>query len=183
MIFAFAGTYFFFKEKLSKKAVVSALLAIMGSVLISWGDFRISGEAFYGDLLALIACAFVTGYFLLGQEVRKRLSLMTYTMVVYSVSSIVLFFYVIVTGASFGPYERQDWVLFLLLAVIPNLLGHTLLNWSIKYLSANVISVSILFEPIGAAILAFFIFNEHIVAVGSFISKVHFFATIIKYSN
>ena len=93
---------------------------------------------------------------------RKRLSLMTYTMVVYSVSSIVLFFYVIVTGASFGPYERQDWVLFLLLAVIPNLLGHTLLNWSIKYLSANVISVSILFEPIGAAILAFFIFNEHL---------------------
>lgn len=163
-IFAFVGTYFFFKEKLSIKAIISALVAIIGSVFIAWGDFKISGDAFYGDVLALIACALVTGYFLFGQNVRKRVSLMSYTMLVYSVSTIVLFFYVLIKGESFGPYDQKEWLLFLLLAAIPNLLGHNMFNWAIKYVSTNIISVSILFEPIGAAILAFLIFEEYLTA-------------------
>lgn len=161
-IFAFVGTYFFFKEKISVKSLLAGAIAILGSVLIAWGDFRISGQALFGDILALIACALVTGYFLFGQEVRKRLSLVTYTMVVYSVSVVTLFFYVLLKGESFGPYPTNDWIVFLLLAIIPNLLGHNLFNWAIKWVSTNVISISILFEPIGAAILAFFIFDEYL---------------------
>ena len=161
-IFALAGTYLFFKEKISIKAIIATVVAISGSVLIAWGDFRVSGDAFYGDVLALIACALITGYFLFGQEVRKRLSLITYTMVVYSVSTIVLFLYVIVVDQSFGPYDSNEWVLFLLLAIVPNLLGHNLFNWAIKYVSTNIISISILFEPIGATILAFIIFGEYL---------------------
>ena len=161
-IFALAGTYLFFKEKVSIKAISATVVAISGSVLIAWGDFRVSGDAFYGDVLALIACALITGYFLFGQEVRKRLSLITYTMVVYSVSTIVLFLYVLVVDQSFGPYDSDEWVLFLLLAIVPNLLGHNLFNWAIKYVSTNIISISILFEPIGATILAFIIFGEYL---------------------
>ena len=159
-IFALVGTYFFFKENISLKAIIATVVAISGSVLIAWGDFKVSGDAFFGDVLALIACALVTGYFLFGQEVRKRLSLITYTMVVYSVSTIVLFAYVLFVGQSFGPYESNEWIMFLLLAIVPNLLGHNLFNWAIKYVSTNIISISILFEPIGASVLAFFIFGE-----------------------
>ena len=162
-LFAFAGTYFFFKEKLSLKTILAGIIAITGSVFISWGDLKVSGEAFFGDVLALIACALVTAYFLLGQDVRKRLSLVTYTMVVYAVSTITLFFYVLIKGESFGPYPSIDWLWFISLAIIPNLLGHTLFNWSVKYVSTNVISIAILFEPIGAAILAMFIFKEYLV--------------------
>ena len=162
-IFAFIGTYVFFKERVTFQSIVAVIVAISGSLLISWGDFRVSGVALYGDVLALIACAFITGYLLFGQDVRKRLSLMTYTMVVYSVSTITLFFYVLFTGQSFGPYESVDWFWFLLLAIVPNLLGHTLFNWSLKWISTNAISIAILFEPIGAAILAFFIFNESLI--------------------
>ena len=161
-IFALAGTYLFFKEKISVKAIVATVVAISGSILIAWGDFKISGDAFYGDVLALIACAFITGYFLFGQEVRKRLSLITYTMVVYSVSTIVLFLYVLIVDQSFGPYDSNEWLLFLLLAIVPNLLGHNLFNWAIKYVSTNIISISILFEPIGATLLAFIIFGEYL---------------------
>lgn len=124
------------------------------------GDFQISGSALYGDILALIACALVTGYLLFGQEIRKRLSLITYTMIVYSVSSITLFCYVLITGGNFSPVTQTDWLYFLLLALIPNLLGHTLFNWSLKWISTNTISMAILFEPIGATILAYFIFGE-----------------------
>ena len=162
-IFAFIGTYLFFKEKVAFQTIVAVIVAIVGSLLIGWGDFRVSGDALYGDVLALIACAFITGYLLFGQDVRKRLSLMTYTMVVYSVSMITLFFYVLFMGQSFGPYESNDWFWFVLLAIIPNLLGHTLFNWSLKWVSTNTISIAILFEPVGAAILAFFIFNENLI--------------------
>jgi len=163
-LFAFIGTYLFFKERLTMQAVLSGMIAISGSVLISWGDFKISGGALFGDTLALIACVLVTGYFLFGQEVRKRLSLITYTMVVYSISTITLFFYVLLRGESFGPYSYSTWLWFLLLAIIPNLLGHSLFNWSIKWVSANVISIAVLFEPIGASILAFFIFGEKLIS-------------------
>jgi len=163
-LFAFVGTYFFFKEPLSLKTILSGLIAVAGSVLISWGDFRISGSALYGDILALIACALITGYLLFGQDVRKRISLITYTFVVYSVSTVTLFLYVVLKGESFGPYPNSDWMWFILLAIIPNLLGHTLFNWSLKWVSTNVISIAILFEPVGAAILAYYILEESLIA-------------------
>lgn len=162
-LFAFVGTYFFFKEKITMKTILAGAIAIVGSVLISWGDFKLSGAAFYGDILALIACALVTAYLLFGQDVRKRLSLVTYTMLVYVVSTITLFIYVLIKGESFGPYPTMDWVWFILLAIVPNLFGHTLFNWSIKYVSTNVVSIAILFEPIGAAILALLIFKEYLI--------------------
>ncbi|QPQ29544.1 DMT family transporter [Lysinibacillus sp. JNUCC 51] len=171
-LFAFVGTYFFFKENITLKTIFAGVIAIVGSILISWGDFKLSGTAFYGDILALVACALVTAYFLFGQDVRKRLSLVTYTMVVYAVSTITLFIYVLIKGESFGPYPTMDWIWFILLAIVPNLLGHTLFNWSIKYVSTNVVSIAILFEPIGAAILALLIFKEYLIAtqiIGGFI--------------
>lgn len=159
-IFAFVGTYFFYKELLSVGAIFSGIIAIIGSVIISWGDFKISGMALWGDFLALTAAVMVTAYFLFGQTVRKRLSLVTYTFVVYSISSITLIVYDLFLGYSFFAYSKQDWIVFLLLAVIPTLLGHTLFNWAIRWLSTSVISMSILFEPVGASILAYFILNE-----------------------
>jgi drug/metabolite transporter (DMT)-like permease len=187
-LFAFIGTYFFFKERLSIKTILSGVIAIGGSILISWGDFKISGSALYGDMLALIACALVTAYLLFGQDVRKRLSLVTYTFVVYGISTFTLFFYVLLKGESFGPYPANDWIWFILLAIVPNLLGHTLFNWSLKYVSTNVISIAILFEPIGAAILAFYVFNEHLISsqvIGGFIviSGILLFVMDIKRLN
>lgn len=163
-LFAFIGTYLFFKEKVSIKTIVAAMTAITGSFIISWGDFRVGGTALFGDFLALFACILVTVYLLFGQDVRKRLSLITYTMVLYSISTITLFFYVLLKGESFGPYSSNDWIVFVLLAIIPNLLGHTLFNWSLKWVSVNVISIAILFEPVGAAILAIIIFEEYLSA-------------------
>lgn len=159
-LFAFAGTYFFFKERLSAKTLISGAVAITGSIVIAYGDFQVRGSALFGDILALIACALITAYLLFGQDVRKRLSLVTYTFIVYGFSTVTLFFYIIVKGASFGPYPKEEWMWFLLLALIPNLLGHTLFNWAVKWVSTNVISIAILFEPVGAAILAYFILGE-----------------------
>lgn len=162
-LFAFAGAYLFFKERISAKAILSGIIAIGGSVIISWGDFNISGNALFGDFLAIVACALVTVYLLFGQTVRKRMSLITYTFIVYSFSTITLLLYVIAIEDPLFPYAKSDWLYFILLAVIPTLLGHTLFNWSIKWLSASIISMAILFEPVGATILAYYLLAENVV--------------------
>lgn len=159
-LFAFVGTYLFFQERFSPRTVVCAILTVGGSVIISWGDFLISGSALWGDILALVACALVTAYLMFGQSVRKRISLITYTFVVYSISSIVLLFYVLISGEELYPYPKNEWVIFLLLAIIPTLLGHSLFNWAIKWVSTTTISMAILFEPVGATILAYYFLNE-----------------------
>lgn len=161
-LFAFIGTYLFFKERFSLKAMICALLAIIGSVIISWGDFRISGTALYGDILALMACALVTAYLMFGQSVRKRISLITYTFVVYSISSVVLLLYVLIVGESLYPYPKSEWMNFILLALIPTLLGHSLFNWAVKWISTSIISMAILFEPVGATILAYYLLSEKV---------------------
>lgn len=163
-LFAFIGAYLFFKEAITMKALISGTIAVLGSFIISWGDFKVSGMALWGDLLALVACALITGYLLFGQDVRKRLSLITYTFLVYSVSAVTLFIYVLLVGEPLLPYPKADWIYFILLAIVPTLLGHTLFNWSVKYISTTTISMAILLEPIGAAILAYYILGEKIIA-------------------
>lgn len=161
-LFAFVGTFLFFKERFSLKAILCAVAAIVGSVIISWGDFRVSGEALFGDILALLACALVTAYLMFGQSVRKRISLVTYTFVVYSISSIVLLLYVLIVGESLYPYPKNEWWNFILFALIPTLLGHSLFNWAIKWISTSIISMAILFEPVGATILAYYLLSEKV---------------------
>ncbi|WP_347552826.1 DMT family transporter [Pseudalkalibacillus hwajinpoensis] len=159
-LFAFIGTYLFFKEKLTLPAIAGGLTAVTGSVVISWGDFQISGIALWGDILALTACAMVTGYLLFGQNIRTRLDLIPYTFIVYGIAALTLVIYNLVLRYPFVTYPTSDWTYFLLLALFPTLLGHSLLNWAVKWVSVNVISMSILFEPIGASILAYFILGE-----------------------
>ncbi|GEK32426.1 membrane protein [Kurthia zopfii] len=163
-LFAIFGTYFFFKEKITLKSVLAMIIAIGGSFLISWGDFQVGGTAFYGDILALIACALVTGYMLFGQDLRRRIGLTTYTIIVYTVSAVTLAIYMLVKGESFTTDDPMNWLWFLLLAIVPNLLGHNLFNWALKYVSANTISIAILFEPVGASIMAFLVFGEVLIS-------------------
>lgn len=159
-LFAFVGTFLFFKERLKWQAVLGGVIAIIGSMVISWGDFRISGIALLGDILALLGAIMATGYLLFGQHVRQRLSLLTYTFLVYGIATISLLIYDLLLSYPLYPYPTNDWILFLLMAVFPTLLGHSIFNWAVKWISVSVISMSILGEPIGASILAYFILDE-----------------------
>src|SRR5699024_219449 len=72
-IFAFLGTYFIFCERFSLGDVISMIIALLVSVIISWGDFQIGGMALVGDILAFLGAIAITGYFLLGQQLRRSL--------------------------------------------------------------------------------------------------------------
>ncbi|UJL47038.1 DMT family transporter [Virgibacillus sp. NKC19-16] len=159
-IFAFLGTYFFFKERFSSGAIISMIIALFGSFIISWGDFQLGGMALFGDILALLGAITITVYFLFGQRVRKNLSLMTYTFVVYGASAITLIIYNMALQNPFFGYPADHWWIFLALAIFPTFFGHTLFNWALKWLSTSTISMGIVFEPVGASILAYFILGE-----------------------
>lgn len=159
-VFAFIGAYFLFGERTRPAALTGAGAAVTGGVILGWGDFALGGMALFGDLLALAGAGMVTAYWLVGQHLRTRLSLMTYTFIVYGTSGLLLAAASLVLRQPLFAYPSEDWVLFFLLALFPTLLGHSLLNWVIRWIPATTVSVGILGEPIGASILAWFIFGE-----------------------
>lgn len=159
-LFAFIGSYFLFKERLRKLSLFGGFLSIFGSCIIGWGDFQIGGMAIIGDILALLGAAAITVYFLIGQHLRKKLSLIAYVFLCYLSSSIFLLGYSIILKQPLTGYPTSDWLYFFGLAFVSTILGQTILNWLIKWLSASTISMSILGEPVGTCILAYFILGQ-----------------------
>ncbi|EEL40420.1 Transporter, Drug/metabolite exporter [Bacillus toyonensis] len=161
-LFSMIGGYFLFKERFTKGAVIGCLIAISGSIVIGWQDFQISGDALYGDILAFMAAGIITAYFFISQHIRKDLSLIPYSVISYGSSACFLGIFAYMQQQSFIHYATQTWLSFIGLAFIATILGQTIFNWLLKWMSATVISMSILGETIGTCVLAYFILSETI---------------------
>lgn len=159
-LFAFVGSYFLFREKLNKGAILGCFIAILGCLIIGWGDIQVSGEALLGDLLAFAAAGVITVYFFIGQHMRTLLPVVPYSILGYSSSAFFLALYTLSQGISFIGYPAHTWSSFIGLAVISTILGQMVLNWLLKWLSASVISMSILGESVGTCLLAYMILDE-----------------------
>lgn len=159
-LFAFIGSYFWFGERLRGWGVLGGFLSIVGSMVIGWGDFQIGGTALFGDMLALLGAATITIYFFIGQHLRKRLSLVTYALISYLSSSLFLFGYSLILKYPLMAYSKADWLWFFCLALISTIMGQTILNWLIKWVSTSTISMSILGEPVGTCLLAYFVLGQ-----------------------
>jgi drug/metabolite transporter (DMT)-like permease len=95
-----------------------------------------------------------------GRKLRAKLSLLPYVFVVYSMAAVVLLAMMTAAGEKLVGYSPKIYLWFLLLALVPQLLGHTLFNWALKYAPASFVSVTLLGEPIGSTILAVLLFGE-----------------------
>jgi len=163
-VFVMIVAYLALKERTSWPAWAGAGIAIVGSVCIGWGDFRVSGDALWGDLLSLLGTLVVSGYLVIGQHLRGAMSSMLYSLLVYVFAMVVMFLYCLGEGYSLIAYNGREWFLFVLLAVVPTIFGHTLFNWLLKYVNAATISMAILGEPIGATLLAVLLLGESVTA-------------------
>lgn len=159
-LFSFVGGYYLFKERFTKGAIISSLVALIGSFIIAWGDFQISLQALFGDLLAFVAAGFITAYFFIGQHMRQKLAVVPYSILGYAASAFFLAVYALSQQLSFTAYPQHTWYSLLGIAFISTILGQMLLNWLLRWLSTSVISMSILGETIGTCILAYFILGE-----------------------
>lgn len=152
----------FLKERVSKWGMVGVFLAIFGSAIIGWGDFQVSGAAFWGDVLSFASAGVISLHFLFGQLLRKELDVLPYTVVCYTASTVCLAIYSLAAGQSFSGYSCQTWGCFLGLALFATVGGQCVFNLLLKYLTASAVTMGILGEPVGTIILAFFIFGESI---------------------
>ena len=159
-IFVGLGASFLLKERLGINLVLGITLSVLGSGLIGYGDMTLSKEALMGDGLALLGALAASGYFLVGRKMRKSQDLLSYIFPVYSTAALVLILLSFLFQEKFLGYSATTYLYLFLLALIPQLIGHTTFNWALKYLPASMVSITILGEPVGSTILAYFILSE-----------------------
>jgi drug/metabolite transporter (DMT)-like permease len=162
-------------ERTSRAAFIGLALALTGGVIIglsdgcTWQSGQLTcpplrtffeGQAFAGDLLALLGAWMAAGYLLVGRKLRAKMDLIPYIFLVYCISALVLIAIMVAMGASPFGYAPIVYLWFLLLALIPQLFGHSVFNWALKFVPASFVSVTLLGEPVGSTILAYFIFME-----------------------
>lgn len=159
-IFVGIGAWLLLGERLGLNIMIGILLSVLGSGLIGYGDMAISKEALIGDGLALLGALNASGYLMVGRKMRKGQDLLSYIFPVYSMAGLILIFLCLIFKQPFLGYSSSTYVLFLLLALVPQLIGHTTFNWALKYLPASMVAIAILGEPVGSTILAYFILGE-----------------------
>jgi drug/metabolite transporter (DMT)-like permease len=159
-IFVGIGGWIFLKERVGMNLVLGIALSVLGSGLISYGDMCLSKEALMGDGFALLGAIAASGYLLIGRKMRKDQDLLSYIFPVYSTAGLILILLSLIFHESFFGYSPPTYFFLFLLALIPQLIGHTTFNWALKYLPASMVAITILGEPIGSTILAYFILGE-----------------------
>ncbi|HKJ91770.1 MAG TPA: DMT family transporter [Longimicrobiales bacterium] len=136
----------------------SIVVAVAGAAVIGWGDFGRGPAPFLGDALALAGAVFVSGYYVIGRRLRQRLDLWVYIGVVYGIAALAL---VVAVGlhpsVHMTGYAAGDWLVFLALAAGPMMLGHTGVNYALRYVPAYVANLALLGEPVGATLLAWWL--------------------------
>ena len=150
-------------EAPSTRAWAGIGLATAGAVVIGVGDATGLGgdtRALLGDVLAFAGALAMAAYLLLGRVARQRLPVSTYAASVYAVAAAALLPACLLTGSSLGGYQAASWLALAGVVVGPQLLGHTVFNGLLASVSASVVAVVMLLEPVIATVLAWWLFGE-----------------------
>ena len=147
-------------EPFTSRLKKGLLLALPGGVIIGWGDFSLGGAALWGDFLALLGSFFAALYILSGRKVRPRMSLASYITLNYGTAALVLWAIILAAGLSPTGYSPLTWLAFFLMALIPQILGHSSYNWALRWLSSGTVALCLLGEPVGSTILAALFLGE-----------------------
>ncbi len=159
-IFVSIASYILFKEEITRKIILGITISIAGSVLIGYGNWSIGTSPLLGAVLSLLGAVAVAGYFLIGRRVRRSVGILSYSFVTYSSAAVLLLITALVSGYELTGYSGNTYLMFVLLALVPQLLGHSSLNWSLRFMPATMVTIAVLGEPILATGLAFLILDE-----------------------
>jgi len=159
-IFIAIASRFLFGQRLRRHAVAGIVVALAGAALIGYGNWRTGTESLFGGLLAFAAAMAVAGYLLIGQRLRQGLGTLSYVSVAYASSGALLLVVTLVLRYPLSGFSGATYVMLVLLALVPQLLGHTSLNWSLRFVPATFVAIAVLGEPVGATLWAFLILDE-----------------------
>lgn len=147
-------------ETVDRQVWVGIAIALAGVVLLAGVDLSLSTRAGFGDLLALVGGMFAAAYVTVGAEVRRTVDTSVYATGCYGVASIGLAVACVASGRELTGYPPATWLAIVALVAGPQLLGHTLVNRVLRSISATAVSVAILFEVVGATVIAAIAFDE-----------------------
>jgi len=148
------------KDRLARATLISIIVSVVGGVIIGFGDFATGGRALIGDLLAVIGAICAAIYLLIGRNLRRKLSLISYVALCYGSAALFLWLVVLSLKLPLTGYSTRTVTAFWAMALISQIIGHTSYNWALKWFSAGFVAVALLGEPIGATIMAYIIFDE-----------------------
>lgn len=161
-LFVMIGSYLLFKEQVNRLTAGCMIVALMGSILIAWGDIGISKAALIGDGLSLAGTLFVSIYLLAGQKISRKIDANVYSIIVFFIGGTVMLVYNLMNNISLMGYDSSEWTYFLLLAIIPTIFGQYIFNLLLKSVGATTVSVGIIGEPVLAILLAYLLLGESI---------------------
>jgi drug/metabolite transporter (DMT)-like permease len=142
-----------------RRTVLAMAIAMAGSLVIAGTDFGLDPKALIGDALALAGAVFAATYLSIGKRMRAELDLTAYVGVVFPVAALCLMVAASLTGPITG-FPLKTWECLVFLALVPQGIGHTLLNWALKHVSTALVAIAVLGEPIFSTLLAIPILGE-----------------------
>mgnify|MGYP001177789381 CR=1 FL=1 len=156
--------FVFLRQPLRRFIVIGLIIAFVGGVLIGIGGEADpaddSGQAVLGAALALAGAISIAIYLVIGRKVRAKLTLVPYVWLVYSIAAVFLIINLLLTATPVIGYSVNGYLLIVLLALVPQLIGHTSFNYALRYLPATLIGIITQIEPIGSAVAALILFQE-----------------------
>ena len=161
-VMAALGGLIFFREKIGWRLGAAIGLGMAGVLTIGLDDFSLSQKHFAGDMWAVVCGGLFAGYFLIGRRLRRTMDTGVYVASVYGVAAILSFACLLVLGLPVVDYGSQTWLCFVLMALVPTMIGHTSYNYALKYIAVGWIAVATLTEPVFAGVVAFFAWGEGI---------------------
>lgn len=157
-------SWFWFKEKLKKSTILGIIIALFGGILIAIGDSNINSsdsQPILGNTLALMGAFFVSFYLIFGKLSQQQgLKIASYSVIVYTIAALLLFPLPFIFGSGYTNYPNSVYFYVILMAIFSQLIGHTSINWSVRWISPTLVTLAILFEPIGSSFLGFILFKE-----------------------
>ncbi|HJQ43449.1 MAG TPA: DMT family transporter [Jatrophihabitantaceae bacterium] len=147
-------------EHVASTAWIGIAIALCGVLVLTGVDLSVSGRALFGDALALAGGVLAAAYVTAGSDARRSMSTTTYTSLCYSVAAGGLLVACVVGRQSVTGYDAHTWWVLVAITVGPQLLGHTLVNRVLRTFTATVVSMAILFEIVGATLIAWWWFDE-----------------------
>jgi drug/metabolite transporter (DMT)-like permease len=150
------------RESPSPRQILGIAVAIAGALIIAapdlQGGLELGGNhPLFGNLLAVSAAITAAIYYTIGRRLRASLGIWAYVAIVYSAAFVTLVIIALSRGTLLAPQPPREIAIFAALAIGPMLIGHTGMNWALKYLPAYVVNLTVLGEPVGATLLGAFI--------------------------
>ena len=153
-------SYFLWHEVLNRLTIGGMVIAFAGVVLINYSGFAFGSQAILGNVLALIAGFAMGGYLILGGHLKNRIEILPYLTMIYTGAAVILLLATAGFGYSFTGYSGTTYLMMVLLAIVPQLIGHSSFNLALRLIPVTFVSVAILGEPVGATLLGYFILGE-----------------------